>query len=353
MLRYPETLRPNLARVARAFTGVTARAEQSGSAAEQRTGRRFHLMPFLVLLIVALAAGVSVGLVTWRYPRTSPFARSPALAAAAKVGETARGHAGLRSMLGRRLDPESATGLALSLALLFVAVAGTVLGLLAFLVRTNARLNGIDRSVAEWGHRNASSPSTHALNGVTQLGSIYVVIGLCVVLALVELRRTGGTWIVPFIVIVVAGEEAASTVIKEIVDRARPAFHPAALALGPSFPSGHTTTAAAFYAAAALLLGRRRPRAARAVITGGAVAIAVAVAASRVFLDVHWLSDVIGGLALGWAWFVLCGIAFGGRLLRFGAGAEVAEAVVSTPSPRAEAGLSSRARPVSSGAPRS
>ncbi len=256
-------------------------------------------------------------------------------------------------MLGRRLDPESATGLALSLALLFVAVAGTVLGLLAFLVRTNPRLNGIDRSVAEWGDRNASAPSTHALNGVTQLGSIYVVIGLCVVLALVELRRTGGTWIVPFIVIVVAGEEAASTVIKEIVDRARPAFHPAALALGPSFPSGHTTTAAAFYAAAALLLGRRRPRAARAVITGGAVAIAVAVAASRVFLDVHWLSDVIGGLALGWAWFVLCGIAFGGRLLRFGAGAEVAEAVVSTPSPRAEAGPSSRARPVSSGAPRS
>ena len=163
-------------------------------------------------------------------------------------------------MLGRRLDPESATGLALSLALLFVVVAGAVLGLLAFLVRTNARLNGIDRSVAKWGDRNASSLSTHALNGVTQLGSIYVVIGLCVVLALVELHRTGGRWIVPFIVLVVAGEEAASTVIKEIVDRARPAFNPAAATLGPSFPSGHTTTAAAFYAAAALLLGRRRPR---------------------------------------------------------------------------------------------
>ena len=99
---------------------------------------------------------VSVGLVTWRYPRRSPFARSPALATAAKVGETARGHAGVRSTLVRRLDPESATGLALSLALLFVVVAGAVLGLLAFLVRTNARLNGIDRSVATWGDHNAS-----------------------------------------------------------------------------------------------------------------------------------------------------------------------------------------------------
>ena len=114
-------------------------------------------MPFLVLLIVALAAGLSVGLVTWRYPRRSPLVRTPALATAEKVGETARGQAGVRRALGRRLDPESATGLALSLALLFVVVAGVVLGLLAFLVRTNARLNGVDRSVAKWGHRNASA----------------------------------------------------------------------------------------------------------------------------------------------------------------------------------------------------
>jgi len=40
---------------------------------------------------------------------------------------------------------------------------------------------------------------------------------------------------------------------------------------------------------------------------------------------VHWLSDVVGGLALGWGWFAACSIAFGGRLLRFGAPVEAAE----------------------------
>ena len=97
-------------------------------------------------------------------------------------------------------------------------------------------------------------------------------------------------WIVPFVVAVVAGEELVANVIKDIVDRARPTFNPAAATLGPSFPSGHTTTAAAFYAAAALLLGRGRPRLVRALLAGGAVGIAVAVAASRVLLDVHWLT---------------------------------------------------------------
>ena len=41
-------------------------------------------------------------------------------------------------------------------------------------------------------------------------------------------------------------------------------------------------------------------------------------------LDLHWLSDVIGGLSLGWAWFALCSVVFGGRLLTPTAGVDVA-----------------------------
>ena len=200
-----------------------------------------------------------------------------------------------------------------------------LLGLLAYLVRTSSHLIRFDNGVAKWGARHASAFSTHGLNAVTQLGSIYTVVGLCVVLAVVETLRTRNRWIVPFIIVAVGGEEVLTLTVKQLVNRARPAFNPAAATLGPAFPSGHAATAAVFYATAALLLGRRRGHTARALLAALAAGIAVAVAASRVLLDVHWLTDVIAGLALGWAWFAVCAIAFGGRLLRFGVAAEVAE----------------------------
>jgi len=170
---------------------------------------------------------------------------------------------------------------------------------------------------------------------VTQLGGFTTIVVLSLVVAAFETFRTRSAWILPFLIAVLGGEEALTISIKDLADRTRPSFDPAAVAgLGPSFPSGHSATAAAFYAGAALLLGRRRGHAARAALTGLAVGLAVAVAASRVLLDVHWLSDVIAGLLLGWAWFAASAIAFGGRLLRFGAPAEAAAVAAATPSPR-------------------
>jgi membrane-associated phospholipid phosphatase len=279
-------------------------------------------MPVLVLLALALTSGAAAGFVAWRYPRIALPSATPALDVARKAGKTVRRHPTLRAVLDARLDPAVATGLALTVAFVVAIGGGLLLGLLAYLVRTNSHLIGIDNGVAKWGHRHGSPVSTHVLNDITQLGGIYTVIVLCVVLAVAETIRERSVWVTPFIVSVIGGEEVLTTTVKQLADRVRPAFNPVAATLGPSFPSGHSATAAAFYAAAALLLGRYRSRPARAVLTGLAVGIAIGVAASRVLLDVHWLSDVIAGLALGWAWFAICGIAFGGRILRFGAAAE-------------------------------
>jgi membrane-associated phospholipid phosphatase len=293
-------------------------------------------MPLLILFALAVTVAVAVGLAVWRYPRVAAPAPAPALETARKVGETVGKHRRLRTILDARLDPEAATGLALTLALVLAIGGGLLLGVLAYLVRSNSHLVGIDNGIAKWGSRHATATSMRVLNDLTQLGSVYVVVALCLVLAAVETIRQRSVWVVTFIASVMVGEEVLTLSVKQLAGRVRPTFNPAAATLGPSFPSGHSATAAAFYATAALLIGRWRSRSIRALLAGLAAGIAVAVASSRVLLDVHWLTDVIAGLALGWAWFAVCGIAFGGRILRFGAAAETA-ARVAKAQPEAQA----------------
>ena len=295
-------------------------------------------MPVLLLLILAVTAGTFAAVIAWRYPRAASKSVATPAGAARAVGETVGKHSRGRAIWAARRDPAAATGLALTAALVVVIAGGLLFGALAYLVRSNGHLIGVDNGAAKWGNQHASAASTHILNAITQLGGIYAIIVFCIVLAVAETIRERSVWVVPFIIAVVGGEELLTQTVKQLADRVRPTFNPAAASLGPSFPSGHSATAAAFYAMAALLLGRWRGRPTRAVLAGLAVGIAVAVATSRVLLDVHWVSDVIAGLALGWAWFCVCAIAFGGRILRFGAAAETAAraADATEPAPVAE-----------------
>jgi membrane-associated phospholipid phosphatase len=287
-------------------------------------------MPLLLLIVLSLAAAAATAVAARRLQR-SPAVHPVAPAASAEGGRLAERHPRLRRALRSRMDPAAATGLALTAALIVLVAGGLLAGLLAVALRSNPQRFGLDARIGEWAHRHATTFSTHGLDLVTQLGATATVILLAAALAVAETLRRPDRWIVPFLVLVLGGEQVLSSTIKELVDRARPTLNPIAETLGPSFPSGHTTAAAAFYAAAALLLGRGRSARMRTVLAGAAVGVAVGVACSRVLLDVHWVSDVIGGLALGWAWFAVCAIAFGGRLLRFGVTAEAVGGRVAEP----------------------
>jgi membrane-associated phospholipid phosphatase len=278
-------------------------------------------MPILLLLVVALISGLLIALA---FDRLAP-AKGATTAAADAVEAVAEASA-LRVWWRARTDPTLATGLALTAAGAMMIGGGLVIGLLAWLIRGNQTLASVDSSAAEWGNEHASHLSTRLLYWVTDLGDwpIVPLIGLAIVIY--ERRRAPSRYLLPFLLAVYLGDKLVTNGIKELVDRARPTLNPIAETLGPSFPSGHSSTAASFYAALALILARRRSARVRALLAGCAGAIAVAVAASRVLLDVHWLSDVIAGVMLGWAWFALCAVAFGGRRLHFAESLERAAA---------------------------
>ena len=199
--------------------------------------------------------------------------------------------------------------------------------MLAYLVRSSDLLAGVDESAAEWGFDHASDLSDADSGVVTTLGETWFVIVAAIVLTVVDHIRMPTRWVAGYLAVVILGQNFLTRTIKELADRVRPDLNPIAETLGPSFPSGHSATAAAFWAAAALVLGRGLRRPHHALLAGGAVGIAVAVAGSRVLLDVHWLSDVVAGVCLGWAWFAVFSVAFGGRVLRFGKAVERAEEV--------------------------
>src|SRR4051794_36727358 len=287
-------------------------------------------MPFLVLLLLALGAGVAVYLLARAYPTAANVTAPAADAAGEQLAEEVVRHPWLARLLRGRLDPETATGLALTVALAIAVVGGLALGCLAYLVRSSGYLTRLDASVGGWANDHAVSWSTQLIQFVTDLASTPAAILVLVVVTVVEMIRVPNRWVPPFLITVLVGEVLLVNIVKQLLDRVRPTFNPVAATLGPSFPSGHSATAAALYASVALVLGRRRSPRGRALLAGAAAGIAVGVATSRVMLDVHWMSDVIAGLAFGWAWFSICAVAFGGRFLNFGAPLEKADRIADT-----------------------
>jgi undecaprenyl-diphosphatase len=259
------------------------------------------------------------------------------------VGQAHR-HPALRRFVLDRRDKTKATGLLLTVALGVITGLTLVVGLVLEMVQTREGFARWDDSAARWGAAHTTGAAESVLRIVTQLGSTTVVIVVCVVVSIVEYRRLPTPAVPAFIATVVVSQLALANLIKVAVGRERPHIARLVVASGFSFPSGHTTASAAVYAAIALVVGRHRSRPIKAILVGVAGGITIAVAMSRVLLGAHWLTDVMAGAALGWACFALSSIAFGGRLLHFGAPVEQAADVLATESSAANPAASPPSR---------
>jgi undecaprenyl-diphosphatase len=111
-----------------------------------------------------------------------------------------------------------------------------------------------------------------------------------------------------FVLVAVGGGLLLSSLLKMGFDRPRPDLVPhGSVVYTASFPSGHSMMAAVTYLTLGALLARVQPRRSlKLYLLGLAVLLAVAVGVSRVYLGVHWPTDVLAGWALGAAWALLC-----------------------------------------------
>ena len=106
------------------------------------------------------------------------------------------------------------------------------------------------------------------------------------------------------------GAQVTTWAGKLLIGRERPAFIEAVSAVFPSFPSGHATAAMAVYGFLAYALARDVPSArARFELTFWAAVLIASIGFSRIFLSLHYTSDVVSGFLVGGFW-LLVGLAF-------------------------------------------
>ena len=279
-----------------------------------------------VVLGVGITTGGLVGAALLRWPWLEPGALH---LRRNWIGRRLQLHPWLVRLLRRRqLDPGASVSLLLVVAVAVIAATAAVIAVILAMVWSETGLARSDVPLAEWAAEESSPGSTEFLDIVTDLGGTPAVVVLSIGVAAATVPKRAKLAVLAFLVITVGGQFALVNAIKWIVDRARPDIDQLGGFAGPSFPSGHAAAAAACYAGFALLLGLGRSQTARVVLMTVAAGIAGSVAATRVLLGVHWFTDVIAGVIVGWAWLGLCSTAFGGRLLHFGAPVEMAERIV-------------------------
>lgn len=159
-----------------------------------------------------------------------------------------------------------------------------------------------------------------AARDVTALGSVAVLSG-AVLLATGYLLLCGRRAAALFVAIASLGGLALNTALKYGFERERPEVSLRLIEIDSfSFPSGHAMSSATIYLTLAVLLSQLAPQRRRKLyIFGAAAALTFVVGVSRVYLGVHYPTDVLAGWAAGAAWALICWLAahlIGRRKLR-------------------------------------
>ncbi len=165
----------------------------------------------------------------------------------------------------------------------------------------------VDDRVAAWLHEQASPGWTTFFENVTRLGNVSTLL-VVVILCAAFLWRKG--WITELQLLVLAGvgAEIITVGLKLGFQRDRPFFSdPLAAESTYSFPSGHASVSLAVYGTlgfiAARHLGSRLAQIGALTIS---VLVVLLIGFSRIYLGVHFLTDVIAGFSIGLAWVALC-----------------------------------------------
>jgi len=192
-------------------------------------------------------------------------------------------------------------------ALLLFATAWLFGAIAEDVVNHDAPLGTLDQDVATWLHAQTTPSRTRLMLFVSDLGAPLTVLAMTLVLAIFLLWKHRHSQL-QLLVLAVPGGALLNVIMKHLIHRDRPIFEdPIQTLTSYSFPSGHAMGSTVFFGTlAAIVIWQVRDW------RLGALAIAVAgllvalICCSRIYLGVHYLSDVIAGVLAGVVWLGAC-----------------------------------------------
>lgn len=173
------------------------------------------------------------------------------------------------------------------------------------------RLGDLDAAIHHWARTTHGRWATAFFVLMTQLGSP-VALGTIVLLAAVALAWRGRWRWAAYLIVTTAVGALLNLQLKSFFSRERPDLAEALReATGYAFPSGHAMGSTVVFGALFYLAFRTiRPWNGRAAAAALAITLTIAIATSRIYLGVHWLSDIAGGIAAGGTWVVMTTLAY-------------------------------------------
>ena len=146
---------------------------------------------------------------------------------------------------------------------------------------------------------------TRFMVDITNLGGVYLALFVTCAMTLYLLYKRYW-WELFNIFLVIGGGETVLVLLKLLFHRPRPTLQ-LLMAHGYSFPSGHAFSAVIVYGFLIYITWKLiKSEALRLIIFSAAILLIILIGISRVYLNVHWLTDVLGGYAAAFVWLVFC-----------------------------------------------
>jgi membrane-associated phospholipid phosphatase len=215
----------------------------------------------------------------------------------------------LRGFVVRRLSHGEYLGLHLTVGLLLSLCLLSIFAAIAHSMPRSQHLLSLDQTLGLQLHEHRqASPVIRALFiGITELGSVPAMAGLAILVALLLLMRR--RWLLALVWLLAPPAGGLLDLgLKSFFERERPPFRdPFIEEVTKSFPSGHSMGSLIGYGLLAYVLVLVLPRAwMRLSAVTGLTLLVLAIGFSRIYLGAHYLSDVLGGYAVGGVWLATC-----------------------------------------------